>query len=38
VRVESSRRQVDRLLAFAAVWPQRVWAVEGAQGVGRLLA
>jgi len=38
VRVESSRRQVDRLVAFAAPWPQRVWAVEGAAGVGRLLA
>ena len=38
VRVESSRRQVDRLVAFAASWPQRVWAVEGAAGVGRLLA
>lgn len=38
VRVESSRRQVDRLLTFAATWPERVWAVEGAAGVGRLLA
>jgi len=38
VRVESSRRQVDRLLGFAAEWPDRVWAVEGAAGVGRLLA
>ena len=38
VRVESSRRQVDRLVAFAAPWPERVWAVEGAAGVGRLLA
>ncbi len=38
VRVVSSRRQVDRLLAFAAGWPDRVWAVEGAAGVGRLLA
>jgi hypothetical protein len=38
VRVPSSRRQVDRLLGFAAPWPQRVWAVEGAAGVGRLLA
>jgi transposase len=38
IRVESSRRQVDRLVAFAAPWPKRVWAVEGAAGVGRLLA
>lgn len=26
------------MLAFAAPWPERVWAVEGAAGVGRLLA
>jgi transposase len=38
VRVEASRRQVDRLLSFAADWPERVWAVEGAAGVGRMLA
>lgn len=38
VRVVSSRRQVDRLLAFASSWPDRVWALEGASGVGRLLA
>ncbi len=38
LRVPSSRRQVDRLLAFAQAWPERVWAVEGAAGVGRLLA
>jgi transposase len=38
VRIAASRRQVDRLLVFAAPWPERVWAVEGAQGVGRMLA
>ncbi len=38
VRVIASRRQVDRLLAFASQWPRRLWAVEGAAGVGRLLA
>ncbi len=37
-KVASSRRQVHRLLAWAAPWPERVWAVEGAAGVGRLLA
>jgi len=37
-RVVSSRRQAQRLIAWAAPWPQRVWAVEGATGVGRLLA
>ncbi|MFZ0323108.1 MAG: IS110 family transposase [Actinomycetes bacterium] len=38
VRVEASRRQVDRLVVFAADWPERVWAVECAAGVGRMLA
>jgi transposase len=38
VKVTSSRRQVDRLLAFARPWPERLWAVEGSAGVGRLLA
>jgi transposase len=38
VRIAASRRQVERLLAFAAAWPERFWAVEGAQGVGRMLA
>lgn len=37
-RVVSSRRQAQRLIAWAAPWPERVWAVEGAAGVGRLLA
>jgi transposase len=37
-RVVSSRRQAQRLIAWAAPWPERVWAVEGATGVGRLLA
>ncbi len=34
-----SRRIVDsldRLLRFAAPWPERVWAVENANGLGRL--
>jgi hypothetical protein len=29
---------VARLLAWAQAWPQRTWAVEGAGGVGHLLA
>lgn len=37
-RVVSSRRQAQRLIAWAAPWPERVWVVEGATGVGRLLA
>ena len=38
VKVTSSKRQVDRLLTFARPWPDRLWAVEGSAGVGRLLA
>jgi transposase len=38
LRVVASSRQIERLLGWAARWPQRRWAVEGARGVGRLLA
>ena len=38
VRVRACAAQAERLLAWAAVWPQRTWAVEGAGGVGHLLA
>jgi transposase len=38
LRVTADRRQVDRLLAFATPWPDRVWAVENANGLGRLLS
>jgi transposase len=38
VRVRASAAQVQRLLAWAAAWPQRTWAVEGAGGLGHLLA
>jgi transposase len=38
VRVRASAAQADRLLGWAAAWPQRTWAVEGAGGVGHLLA
>ncbi|MGH8899264.1 MAG: IS110 family transposase, partial [Egibacteraceae bacterium] len=37
-RVPASDDQVSRLLAWAARWPDRRWAVEGAAGTGRLLA
>ena len=30
--------QTERLLAWAAAWPQRTWAVESAGGTGHLLA
>jgi transposase len=38
LRVRASATQAERLLAWAAAWPQRSWAVEGAGGLGHLLA
>ena len=38
VRVPAAVGQVDRLLQWAARWPERSWAVEGATGLGHLLA
>jgi transposase len=38
LRVVAGSRQLERLLGWAARWPDRRWAVEGARGVGRLLA
>jgi hypothetical protein len=38
VRVRASAVQARRLLAWAAPWPQRSWAVEGAGELGHLLA
>ena len=38
VRVRASAAQVERLLAWAAPWPERTWAIEGAGGLGHLLA
>jgi transposase len=38
LRVRASADQVQRLLAWAAAWPERTWAVEGASGMGHLLA
>jgi transposase len=38
LRVRASVAQAERLLAWAAAWPQRTWAVEGAGGLGHLLA
>src|ERR1043166_4295712 len=38
LRVRASAAQAGRLLAWAAAWPERTWAVEGAGGVGHLLA
>jgi transposase len=38
LRVRASASQTQRLLAWAALWPQRTWAIEGAPGLGHLLA
>ena len=38
VRVRASASQVQQLLAWAAAWAERTWAVEGAGGLGHLLA
>ncbi len=38
LRVRASAGQAQRLLAWAAAWPERTWAIEGAAGLGHLLA
>ena len=38
LRVRACVAQAERLLAWAAAWPERTWAVEGAGGTGHLLA
>jgi transposase len=38
VRVRASAVQAQRLLQWAAGWPERAWAVEGAGGLGHLLS
>jgi transposase len=38
IRVRASAAQAGKLAEWAAAWPERTWAVEGAAGVGRLLA
>src|ERR1017187_9988449 len=38
VRVRASAAQAERLVTWAAGWPERTWAVEGAGGLGHLLA
>ena len=38
LRVDASAGQAGELVAWAAEWPERTWAVEGAAGLGRLLA
>jgi len=38
LRVRASAVQAERLLAWAQAWPERTWALEGAGGLGHLLA
>ena len=38
LRVRASVAQAEELVAWAAEWPGRIWAVEGAVGLGHLLA
>jgi transposase len=38
VRVRAADGQLERLLDWAAQWPERTWAVENASGLGYLLA
>jgi hypothetical protein len=38
LRVRACAAQAELLLAWASAWPQRTWAVEGAAGLGHLLA
>jgi transposase len=38
IRVRACAAQAEQLLAWATAWPQRTWAVEGAAGLGHLLA
>jgi len=38
LRVRASAGQAQQLAEWAAAWPERTWAVEGASGLGHLLA
>src|SRR5450631_3884044 len=38
LRVRAAAAQAEKLVAWAAAWPERTWAVEGAGGLGHLLA
>jgi transposase len=38
LRVIAAPGQIDKLQRWAASWPERVWAIEGARGLGQLLA
>jgi transposase len=38
LRVKAAPGQLEHLQRWAASWPERTWAVEGARGLGQLLA
>lgn len=38
IRVRASRTMVAQLVGWAQQWPERRWAIEGARGLGQLLA
>ncbi|HEX3195167.1 MAG TPA: transposase [Streptosporangiaceae bacterium] len=38
LRVRACAEQARQLQAWAAAWPERTWAVEGARGLGHMLA
>ena len=38
IQVRAAASQAEQLLAWAAAWPDRAWAVEGASGLGHMLA
>ena len=38
IRVRACPAQAEQLVGWAQAWPERTWAVEGAPGLGRLLA
>ena len=38
IRVRASRVMVAQLIGWAQQWPERRWAIEGARGLGQLLA
>jgi transposase len=38
LRVRACASQAQQLVQWAAAWPERTWAVEGARGLGHMLA
>ena len=38
IRIDATLREYRRLLTWAARWPERRWAIENAEGLGRHLA